>query len=272
MELNALAIAAARGCCSVDAGSYGAALLKDLAPIYDNDAWLSSLNGYVGMSRHGDRVRARASNPGSEFARYYHLHAYIDFHIDDRKIGKARLKLRREPQVGLVVMVEWIGMHPVARGLGIGSAVVVFWTEALRALGVTAMYFDAVRSTHGAHSGRTFWAREGVLFRDPGTPARLFENYVALLDRHAAGETNDPEGVRLSWWQRFLDRGATPQLAMPKGKQRALERLKRRIHAGELPTPADLYADPLGRDVLAAGDWRGWWPIDDDGSWPCGRE
>jgi GNAT superfamily N-acetyltransferase len=248
---------------SVQPHRYGAVLLDPLAPIYDNDAWLSALNGHVATSRHGDRVLARATNPEDEWTRYHYLRADISFHTE-KKIGDARLVLRVEPQSGLFVMVERIEMRPEARGLGIGSSIVAFWMDALRALGVTAMYFRAVGDPYGL-TGRTFWAREGVLFRDSGEPARLFDAYLASVISEDTDEI-EPERGQLSWWQRLLRREEAPRRAASNDDETradALRALKSRIEAGGLATPADLYAHPLGRQVLAAGDWRGWWPISD---------
>lgn len=59
------------------------------------------------------------------------------------------------------------------------------WAERLRPLGVGEMQFEAVRDGH-LESGRLFWARDGVLFRDPNEPHRLLDRLAEGGDDTAA--------------------------------------------------------------------------------------
>jgi hypothetical protein len=197
---------------------------RHAAPAVDHEAWIAALGGHVATGPRGDRVWARARNPHAGLAAG-HLAANIEFHGPEH-IGYARLRLRRDPQLGCVAMINTIHLHRSVRGLGVGAAIVASWAERLRGLGIAEMQFEAVRDGHFT-SGRLFWARAGALFRDAGEPLRL-------LDRLA--DTGDVDA-------------------------RALHELRGRMDRGELSTPADLYADPLGRQVLGVDDWSGRWPL-----------
>lgn len=188
----------------------------------DHDAWISALSGHVATSPRGDRIWARTRNPHAGLAAG-RVAANIEFHSPEY-IGYARLRLRHDPEIGLVVMINTIHLDRTTRGLGIGGSIVASWAQRLRALGVAEMQFEAVRDGHFT-SGRLFWARDGVLFRDPGQPHRLLDRLAGSEDAGAIGD------------------------------------LRRRIDRGELSTPADLYRDPRGRRALGAGDWSGRWPL-----------
>jgi len=235
--------------------------VADEYAIYDSDPWLAALSGPIGISRQGDHVRAHAVDAENEWSHPYHLRAHVEFRTAE-KIGHACLKLHLDRTIGFVVLIEYMDMRPGARGLGIGSAIVAFWADAFRFLGIKAMYFDAVYCGRQP-SGRTFWARDGVLFRDPDVPARLLQARFNSLTSRAAREIQ-PEPSPRPWWQRLLRRQDARRPTPPvidSAQADALQRLKERIDAGESLRPADLYADPCGRQLLAANDWRGWWPL-----------
>lgn len=199
--------------------------MAELAATVDHEAWIAALSGHVGTSRGGHRIVARAKDPREGLAGG-HAAASIEFHAP-QYIGYARLRLRHDPAIGLVAMINTIHLHRSARGLGVGGTIVASWAERLGGLGIAEMQFEAVRDGHFT-SGRLFWARDGARFRDPGEPRRLLD----LL----AGD---------------VDAGA-------------LQALRDRVDSGELATPADLYRDPLGRQALGADDWSGRWPLRPD--------
>lgn len=151
--------------------------------VYSNEAWLRSLSGSIGSSQTGHPVWAEAANPQHDFAHLYLL-ACVEFHAS-RSIGHARLKLRRVPAIGLVVTIESIHLRAEARGRGFGNLIVASWVDGLRGLGVGALQFDAVHNGH-VPNGRTFWARDGVLFRDPHQPALLLQARLNSLSRRVA--------------------------------------------------------------------------------------
>jgi hypothetical protein len=191
----------------------------------DHEAWISALSGHVATTPSGARIWARTRNPHAGLASG-RVAANIEFHAP-HYIGYARLRLRRDPAIGLVAMINTIHLHRSTRGLGTGSAIVASWAQRLRALGIAEMQFEAVCEGH-LTSGRLFWARDGARFRDAGQPYGLLERLAASDGAPAAG---------------------------------ALCELRRRIDSGELATPAELYRDPLGRRLLGAGDWSGSWPL-----------
>ncbi len=188
----------------------------------DHEAWIAALSGHVATTPAGARIWARARNPHAGLASG-RVAANIEFHSPEY-IGYARLRLRRDPAIGLVAMINTIHLHRSTRGLGVGGAIVASWAQRLRELGIAEMQFEAVREGH-LTSGRLFWARDGALFRDADQPQRLLERLAE----------SDGDG--------------------------ALCELRRRINGGELATPAELYRDPLGRRMLGAGDWSGRWPL-----------
>ena len=189
----------------------------------DPEAWIAALSGHVATSRDGHRVWARTRNPRAGFAG--HAAANIEFHAPEY-IGYARLRLRHDPAIGFVAMVNTLHLRRTVRGQGVGAGIVASWARRLSELGIRELQFEAVSEGH-LTSGRLFWARDGALFRDPQAPHRL-------LDRLA--ETAEAEAG-------------------------AIRELRRRVDSGELSTPADLYRDPRGRRALAADDWAGRWPL-----------
>jgi hypothetical protein len=191
----------------------------------DHEAWIAAFGGHVATTPAGHRIWARTRNPHAGLAAG-HLAANIEFHSPEY-IGYARLRLRRDPVIGFVVMINTVHLHRGTRGLGVGSSIVASWAARLRGLGIAEMQFEAVCEGH-LSSGRLFWARDGALFRDPDQPRRLLERLAERGDADA----------------------------------RALHALRQRIDSGDVSTPADLYRDPLGREVLGAGDWSGRWPLE----------
>ena len=178
----------------------------------DHEAWIAALSGHIATTASGHRIQAKTKNPHAGLAAG-HVAANIEFHAPEY-LGYARLRLRSDPALGFVVMINTIHLHRGTRGLGIGGSIVASWAQRLRGLGIAEMQFEAVRDGHFT-SGRLFWARDGVLFRDPGQPHRL-------LDRLA---DTDPT--------------PTPTPTTPRDPRAAAAHRR-----GELSTPADLYATP----------------------------
>jgi hypothetical protein len=195
----------------------------------DHASWISALSGHVATGPDGQRVWARTRDTHAGLA-HGRPTAAIEFHAPEC-IGYARLRLRRDPVAGFVVVIRTLHLQRAARRLGVGGSIVASWAERLRAIGIGELQFEAVCEGHFT-SGRLFWARDGVLFKDADEPYRLLRLFAESSDA-------DPS---------------------------ALRELRRRIDSGALSTPADLYRDPWGRRALAAGDWSGRWPLAPYGS------
>src|SRR3954452_12925808 len=107
----------------------------------DHASWIAALSGHVATTPAGHRIWARARNPHAGLASG-RLAAAIEFHAP-QYIGYARLRLRRDPEIGFVVMISTIHLQRAARGRGMGRSIVVSWAQRLRALGIAELQFEA---------------------------------------------------------------------------------------------------------------------------------
>ena len=82
-------------------------------------------------------------------------------------LGRARREQGSHHAPFRVVVSVGLQHRRTRAGSASAASIVASWAQRLREIGIAEMQFEAVRDGHFT-SGRLFWARDGVLFRDPG--------------------------------------------------------------------------------------------------------